>query len=422
MSQVTSVGLENVVAFAVQPSPGAATAGTVMLYADSTSGFLTAIDSNGTTYPLSKTSEGTVTSVALVDSTGLFTVTGSPVTGAGTLTLSAFASQNQNLFLASPNGSSGAPAFRAVVAADLPSTLTSGTAITNAALTTPALGVATGTSVNVTKDLITGLNAMGNVTGATNADLSLGNVISMTLTGAATFTWTNGTASRGTEFTFVVTQDGTGGRIITWPAQVAGITPLLDYHASGVSVFKGVYDGTNMNWVGVQNSYPQSNQTALADTVSAPNNTTTNFATSYTFPPSAFDKAGTLYKVTLGMYLTTSGGALTTSFRSTLGGQGCVSYTSANQATTITNRMCNLEIYLYATAAPGASVEVTAVPGAGNYIASSSGAPFDGDTISQGTVTVATNGSLVFQPQFQASVNTAGNSLTLKTLSVQRLA
>lgn len=61
---------------------------------------------------------GTVTSVAL-SLPGIFTVSGSPVTTNGTLT-GTLASQSQNLFFASPSGSSGAPSFRAVVSADLP--------------------------------------------------------------------------------------------------------------------------------------------------------------------------------------------------------------------------------------------------------------------------------------------------------------
>lgn len=61
-----------------------------------------------------------VTSVALTDSTSTFTITGSPVTGSGTLTLSAFASQSQNRFLGGPSGSSGAATFRLLVGADLP--------------------------------------------------------------------------------------------------------------------------------------------------------------------------------------------------------------------------------------------------------------------------------------------------------------
>ncbi len=61
---------------------------------------------------------GTVTSVGL-SLPAQFTVTGSPVTGAGTLT-GAWASQSANLVLASPDGSAGVPTFRAIVAADIP--------------------------------------------------------------------------------------------------------------------------------------------------------------------------------------------------------------------------------------------------------------------------------------------------------------
>ena len=72
---------------------------------------------------------GTVTSVGL-SLPNIFSVSGSPVTTTGTLTAS-LASQSQNLIFASPSGSSGAPTFRALTAADLPNhsaaLLTSGT-------------------------------------------------------------------------------------------------------------------------------------------------------------------------------------------------------------------------------------------------------------------------------------------------------
>lgn len=61
---------------------------------------------------------GTVTSVGL-SLPGIFTVSGSPVTGSGTLTAT-LASQTANLIWASPNGSSGAPTFRSLVANDIP--------------------------------------------------------------------------------------------------------------------------------------------------------------------------------------------------------------------------------------------------------------------------------------------------------------
>jgi hypothetical protein len=62
---------------------------------------------------------GSVSSVGLALPSSVFTVSGSPVTTSGTLT-GAFASQAQNLFLASPNGSSGVPSMRAIVGSDLP--------------------------------------------------------------------------------------------------------------------------------------------------------------------------------------------------------------------------------------------------------------------------------------------------------------
>lgn len=61
---------------------------------------------------------GTVTSVAMTVPNG-FSVTGSPITGSGTLAVS-LESQTKNKFLASPASSSGTPSFRTIVASDLP--------------------------------------------------------------------------------------------------------------------------------------------------------------------------------------------------------------------------------------------------------------------------------------------------------------
>jgi hypothetical protein len=60
---------------------------------------------------------GTVTSVGLT-LPNIFTVTNSPVTTTGSLTAT-LASQSANSFFASPNGASGQPTFRSLVAADL---------------------------------------------------------------------------------------------------------------------------------------------------------------------------------------------------------------------------------------------------------------------------------------------------------------
>ena len=103
------------------------------------------ITPSGTTIDLkaSSTGAGTVPSVGLVDSTGLFNITGSPVTTSGSLTLSSFQSQAAKSFFAAPNASSGAPSFRAIVASDIPTlnqnttgTAANITATSNSTLTT----------------------------------------------------------------------------------------------------------------------------------------------------------------------------------------------------------------------------------------------------------------------------------------------
>lgn len=76
---------------------------------------------------------GTVTSVAL-SLPAMFTVTGSPITGAGTLTAT-LANQNANRVFAGPSsGAAAPPTFRALVSADLPPAIQS---VTSAATVTP---------------------------------------------------------------------------------------------------------------------------------------------------------------------------------------------------------------------------------------------------------------------------------------------
>lgn len=86
---------------------------------------------------------GTVTSVALV-LPGIFTVSGSPVTGAGTLT-GTLATQTANLVWAGPaSGGAAAPTFRVLVTADLPSSgVAAGTYVTPNSVTVNAQGQVT---------------------------------------------------------------------------------------------------------------------------------------------------------------------------------------------------------------------------------------------------------------------------------------
>lgn len=66
-----------------------------------------------------------VTSVGFSTPGGLFTVSGSPVTGSGTITLTPTPGQAPNLFLATPDGSTGGVGLRSVTPNDLPLASTS---------------------------------------------------------------------------------------------------------------------------------------------------------------------------------------------------------------------------------------------------------------------------------------------------------
>lgn len=99
--------------------------------------------------PGSSYGTGTVTSVGL-SLPAIFTVSGSPVTTTGTLT-AVLASQTANYFFAAPNGLAGAPTFRAIVAADVP-TLNQNTTGT-ASNVTGIVAVANGGSGQATAQL-----------------------------------------------------------------------------------------------------------------------------------------------------------------------------------------------------------------------------------------------------------------------------
>lgn len=97
------------------------------------------------------------------------------------------------------------------------------------------------------------LNALGNSTGAKTINLASGNVVSATLTGNVTFTFTGATASTACSFGLYLTQDATGSRTVTWPGSVkwaGGTAPTLSTAASSVDilVFETINGGTT--WFG----------------------------------------------------------------------------------------------------------------------------------------------------------------------------
>ena len=196
------------------------------------------------------------------------------------------ASTTKALFSA---GASADPAFRAIAAADLPTTLTNGTAITSASLTTPALGVATGTSLAVGGGSI-GTDAL-EVTGTathngavTLAGASL--VINGNISSAA---WTtNGLRIKGVPGTLSdTTSNGTvaaaytdvlGGNTITTPSNTVTFTDYFTMYAKApvagthVTLTNGWGVGGDSMKIGTSNPFTVS----TAGAVNAPGGITGN--------------------------------------------------------------------------------------------------------------------------------------------------
>lgn len=117
-----------------------------------------------------------------------------------------------------------------------------------------ALSLPSSGSVNYCSNNV-GLNplflyAQGNVTGATTFNRANGQQITATLTGNITVTLTAGQIP-GDELVLELTQDATGSRTVTWPANFkkAGGSLTLSTAAGAVDVIKAAWDGTN--WVEV---------------------------------------------------------------------------------------------------------------------------------------------------------------------------
>lgn len=161
---------------------------------------------------------GTVTSVAL-SLPSFITVSGSPVTTSGTLT-GTLASQSQNLVFASPNGSGGAPIFRAIVAADVP-TLNQNTT-GSAAKWTTARNLA-GNSVDGSANVIFSNKFI--VQGTTDAGLSAAQFLGALGTGIVKNTTSTGVLSIAIAADFPTLNQSTTGSAatLTTPRAINGV-------------------------------------------------------------------------------------------------------------------------------------------------------------------------------------------------------
>jgi len=175
---------------------------------------------------------GTVTSVGLA-LPSLFTVSGSPVTSAGTLS-AGLASQAANTVLAAPSGAAGVPGFRALVGADLPAP--SATSLGGVESVAPAAHqFVTGISTAGVPSL--GQPAIGDISGAgalASAGYPAAGIV--TSTGAALGTLTVGpglTLTSGTLSASVTSVFGRTGAVTLGSADVTGALGFTPFSSAG---------------------------------------------------------------------------------------------------------------------------------------------------------------------------------------------
>ncbi|MBK9248848.1 MAG: hypothetical protein IPM69_12235 [Ignavibacteria bacterium] len=231
------------------------------------------LQTDGTNTNWVAAANGSVTSVGL-SLPSIFSVSGSPITTAGTLSAS-LATQSQNLIFASPDGTTGAPVFRAITSNDLPTIPiskggTGGTTATEGL--NNLLPVQTGNSGKVLQTDGTNTNWVAAANGSvTSVGLSLPSIFSVSgspITTAGTLSASLATQSQNLIFaspdgttgapvfraitsndlpTIPISKGGTGGTTAT-----AGLNNLLPAQ-TGNSGKVLQTDGTNTNWVAAAN-------------------------------------------------------------------------------------------------------------------------------------------------------------------------
>ena len=204
--------------------------------------------------PGSSYGTGTVTSVGL-SLPAIFTVSGSPVTTTGTLT-AALASQTANYFFAAPNGSAGAPTFRAIVAADVP-TLNQNTTGT-ASNVTGIVAVVNGGTGTATPSLVAGTNV--SITGTwpnqTINSSNPGGTVTSVAASVPSFLSISGSpiTSSGT---LAITYSGTALPIANGGTGETTANTAFNALAPSQTANSGKYlttDGTNTSWASVASS------------------------------------------------------------------------------------------------------------------------------------------------------------------------
>jgi len=224
---------------------------------------------------------GTVTSVSLT-APAIFSVTGSPVTGAGTLALTLANATTNYIFAGPASGGAAAPTFRAMVTGDLPAFGTAGTygsatqtpqfttdvtgRVSGVSLVTIAptfanvaskpttlagYGITDGASLTTAQQFTKAQNvSMVTLTYGANVatDASLGNVFYLPL-GAGNVVLDNPTnLGSGGTYVWIIKQDAAGSRILSVGTKfkTAGGSPLvLSTSSNAIDCLVAIYDATN---------------------------------------------------------------------------------------------------------------------------------------------------------------------------------
>lgn len=269
-----------------------------------------------------------------------------------------------------------------------------------------------------------------------NTSSPLGGGGSVALGGTLTITCTTCSTTNGTVTSIATTSPITGGTITTTGTIACATCVVASSPGVGLAHFAGstqtvTSSAVNLASADVTGVLPAANSTyqvlsaqfSNTDSVNCPNNTTGNFATTYTIPAN-YLTANKLLRVILGLALTTSASPPTIAYRMTVGGTNVYVAAGAVPTASLSGIAIGITFVIQGSAAAGASVAVYTHPLNGYMGLSSSVNGIFQETTALTIVqpvNLATNGTLVIQPQLFCSANTAGNSMKVQQMVVEAL-